>query len=276
MIVAVQSGKGGTGKTTVAVNLASVMGWRYLDCDIEEPNGWAFLQPKLERTEEVKQPAPVIARELCTGCAACCKACQFQALGITSSGVLSFPLLCHGCGLCSLVCPVGAITEQPRAIGRIDRGLGQNGLCWQGVLNVGEPSGVPIIEQMLRSLSGAQVALLDCSPGTSCNAVAAAKAADLALLVTESTPFGAHDLRLSIELVRSLGLPAAIVVNRSTGDDHLIWDLAAESSLPIVATLPFSREVAAACAAGKLIDDRAGRQRLRQLGNDILELLSCS
>lgn len=276
MNIAVLSGKGGTGKTTVAVNLAATMGWHYVDCDIEEPNGWMFLQPELEQTEPVTMPSPVVDSQLCTHCGACAHACQFHALSVPVGGVMVFPALCHGCGLCTLVCPTQAISEQAREIGRIDRGKGANGECWQGVLHVGEPSGVRIIDSLLQNLEGDTPVVLDCAPGASCNVVAAIKKADFALLVTEATPFGAHDLNLSIQLIKSIGLPGAIVVNRSTGDDQLISDLAKDYSLPLVASLPFSRRAAATCAAGQLLQTADFRQAFSRLGESIMGLSACN
>lgn len=277
MKIAVLSGKGGTGKTTVAVNLAATMGWDYMDCDIEEPNGWMFLRPEPEQSEQVSMPFPVVNETSCTRCGACARACQFHALSVPASGVMVFPELCHGCGLCSLICPEQAISEQSRAIGHIDRGRGANGECWQGVLNVGEPSGVRIINQLLQQpVAGDLPLIVDCAPGTSCNVVAATRTADFALLVTEATPFGVHDLRLSIQLMRTMGLPGAIVVNRSTGDDQLISELAHEQSLPLIATLPFSRYAAATCAAGRLLQADGFPQQFAQLGDSILELCPCS
>jgi len=276
MIIAVLSGKGGTGKTTVAVNLAAAMGWRYVDCDIEEPNGWMFLQPELEQTEAVTMPFPVVDSQLCSRCGACAHACQFHALSVPANGVMVFPELCHGCGLCTLVCPTQAISEQAREIGRVDQGRGTNGECWQGVLHVGEPSGVRIIDRLLQNLEGDTPVVLDCAPGASCNVVAAIKRADFALLVTEATPFGAHDLNLSIQLVKSIGLTGAIVVNRSTGDDQLISDLAQEYSLPLIASLPFSRQAAATCAAGQLLQTADFRQAFSRLGESIIGLSACS
>lgn len=276
MKVAVLSGKGGTGKTTVAVNLAHVMRWRYMDCDTEEPNGWAFLQPKLLQSEAVRIPNPVVDQELCTRCGSCAQACQFQALGVAAKGVLIFSQLCHGCGLCSLVCPEQAIDEQPREIGRIDHGLGPNGECWQGVMNVGELAGARIIEQMLRQLTGTTPLIMDCAPGTSCNVIAVAKHADFALLVTEATPFGAHDLEASIKLLQSLGLPGAIVVNRSVEDAGLISDVADHYQLPIIARLPFSRHAAALTAAGKLLQGEDFPEMFAQLGDRIRGLIRCN
>lgn len=276
MRVAVLSGKGGTGKTTVAVNLAAVMGWRYVDCDIEEPNGWVSLRPLLEHSEPVTMPAPLVDGQLCSRCGACAHACQFHALSVTTKGMMVFPELCHGCGLCTLVCPTQAMAEQDRAIGRIERGRGQNGECWQGVLNVGEPSGVRVIDRLLQLQQGDSPLVLDCAPGASCNVVAAARAADFALLVTEATPFGAHDLNLSIQLLKSMGLPGAIVVNRSAGDDRLILELAHEHSLPLIASLPFSREAAATCAAGQLLQTAGFPQAFVRLGECIMGLCTCS
>lgn len=277
MRVAVLSGKGGTGKTTVAVNLAAAMGWAYLDCDVEEPNGWLYLQPKLETQTPVSVWSPRVDAAACTGCGACARACQFHALAVLSTGVKLFPQLCHGCGLCSSVCPKQAISEQPRTIGHTDWGQAANGRCGQGVLQVGEPSGVPIIDRLLASESVVGSSLLDCAPGTSCHVVAAARAADFALLVTEATPFGAHDLELALQLVQALQLPAAVVINRFDGEEGAISQLAHRHAVPIVARLPFSRQAAALSAQGGLLNQQPPyREAFWQLGRQLEELIGCS
>lgn len=275
MHIAILSGKGGTGKTTVAVNLAATLGCRYVDCDVEAPNGFLFLQPEILSTETVSVMEPLIDAEKCALCGACAEHCQFNALLAGAQGVISFPKLCHGCGLCVLVCPQKAISERQRPIGRLEGGQQGELSCWRGILDVGEPMAGPVIDALKSKLDDSWT-ILDSPPGSSCSVVATAQDTDLALLVTEPTPFGLHDLDMVAHLVKKMAIPAAIVINRSQGEDEIITEYAAKAAIPVLAKLPFSLEAARAYARGQLLIEQPEWLRIFQkLGQSIKELMSC-
>jgi MinD superfamily P-loop ATPase len=251
MKIAVLSGKGGTGKTTVAASLAQVIdGSQYVDCDVEEPNGFFFLHPVIENTQDVTVLVPEINPDLCTLCGACARICQFNALAVTRQRVLVFPELCHHCGACSLVCEPGAITEKPRRIGVIESDIDKSTM--QGRLDVGEPVGVPIITELKKQIKSDHTAVLDCSPGASCAVVRSLDGCDFALLVTEPTPFGLHDLKIAAELVRQMQIRSGVVLNKSGTEDAAVEDYCRESGLPILMRIPFSREIAESYSRGVL------------------------
>jgi MinD superfamily P-loop ATPase len=254
MRIAIASGKGGTGKTTVAVNLARVLAdsgqkVQYLDCDVEEPNGHLFLNPMIELSEPVGIPVPVVDEKRCTGCRKCTEACRYHAIAMLKKPLV-FPELCHGCGGCALICPVQAIREQNRQIGVVETGLA-NGIAFvQGRLNVGEPMSPPLIRAVKKKAIADGVALLDSPPGTSCPVVATVRDADYVLLVTEPTPFGLNDLRLAVEMVRQLGVPHGVVINRADSGDGRVRDYCAETQTPLLLELPDDRRVAEAYSRG--------------------------
>ncbi|HYE82013.1 MAG TPA: 4Fe-4S binding protein [Clostridia bacterium] len=173
MQIVVLSGKGGTGKTTVAVSLAKTTGFTYVDCDVEEPNGFVFLSPQIEKVVDVTIPNPVIDRSKCITCGKCAAVCQFNALAVTRKGIMLFEKMCHGCGACLLTCPTGAITEQLRAIGKIDIGRNADIECIRGVLDVGEPMAGPVISAIKKLIADERDTIVDCAPGSSCNVVKA-------------------------------------------------------------------------------------------------------
>jgi MinD superfamily P-loop ATPase len=222
MKIAVASGKGGTGKTLVAVSLALSLADRQpvqlLDCDVEEPNDHIFLNPKIERREDVCVLVPKIDETRCTFCGLCAQVCAYHAIAVFNSQTLVFSQLCHGCGACAYLCPEKAIEEEPRSIGKVESGHAGGVSFVQGVLTVGEALAPPVIREVKRrSMSGGTV-IIDTSPGTSCPVVQAVKGSDFCLLVTEPTPFGFNDLRLAVDMVRELGVPFGVVLNRvSTG-----------------------------------------------------------
>ncbi len=262
MRIAVASGKGGTGKTTVATGLAVALASRgvpvrVLDCDVEEPNAHLFLRPELSAQRDVTIPVPSVDDAACTGCGVCGDVCAFNAIVPVGGTVLLFPELCHGCGACTLLCPEHAISEVPRSIGVLESGrAGQGGAIGfaHGRLNVGEAKAPPVIEAVmeLAEVPNGEVTIIDAPPGTSCPVIAAVRGADLVLLVAEPTPFGVHDLRLAVEMVEALGQRAALVINRSDGHDEEVEAVAREHGLEILARIPDDRRIAEAYARGEL------------------------
>jgi MinD superfamily P-loop ATPase len=266
MKIAVLSGKGGTGKTTVSASLASVLDCcQYIDCDVEEPNGAIFLKPQLEETTPVKVLVPEVDSTLCNGCGRCAKACQFHALAAVKGTVLQFHELCHHCGACSLVCPQGAIREIEREIGIIEASKDQ---CFlQGKLNVGEPISIPIIRELKRRMRDDAPVILDCPPGAACAVVQAIDGCDYCILVTEPTPFGRHDLQIAVELVKKMGIPFGVVINKAMEGQRMIRDFCEQNQVPVLMEIPFSREIAASYSRGILPvrDSQKWRERFSDL-----------
>jgi len=261
MIIAIASGKGGTGKTTVATSLAMALSKSgksisCLDCDVEAPNAHIFLRPRLAQRKPVNLLIPEVDADLCTGCGRCAEVCQFHAIVVLGTKTLVFPELCHGCGSCALVCPENAITEISKSQGVLERGPANGGINFaHGVLNVGEPMAVPVISQLKswQNLSNTGTVILDSPPGTSCPVVESLRGADYVILVTEPTPFGLHDLRLAVQLTLELNIPAGVIVNRDGIGDSIVDDYCRETGLPIIMRIPFDRGISEGIAQGKLL-----------------------
>ncbi|MBN1362151.1 MAG: ATP-binding protein [Sedimentisphaerales bacterium] len=260
MIVAVASGKGGTGKTTVATNLARVCAeagraTQYLDCDVEEPNGHIFLKPQIERQADVTVEVPEIDATKCTACGQCGQICQYSAIVCLQDQVLTFESLCHSCGGCWRVCPSGAIERKPLRIGQIETGRAETLGFVGGRLEIGHVRTPALIGRVKKHIEPDALAIVDVPPGTSCPVVAALKGVDVVVLVTEPTPFGLNDLKLAVELVREMGLPFGVVLNRDgIGDDETQSYCAAEQ-IDILARLPDDRRIAQAYSSGQMIVD---------------------
>ncbi len=255
MIVTVASGKGGTGKTTVATSLAwSAPGTvQLLDCDVEEPNVHLFLHPEIDRTVKVMAMVPRVEQERCNGCHRCAEICRFAAITVVGGKVLTFPELCHSCGGCLAVCPEQAISEAGRELGVVESGR-RNGLLFgQGRLRVGEAMAPPLIRKVRELADPTSLTIIDAPPGTSCPVITAMRGADFVLLVTEPTPFGLHDLQLAVEAVKTLGIPCALVINRADMGNAGVRDYAGRVGLEVLLEIPFSREIARVYSKGGLL-----------------------
>lgn len=257
MILAVASGKGGTGKTTVSVNLARTIGRgvQLLDCDVEEPNAHLFLRGRMTGSDTVAIPIPEVDVSLCDACGACGSFCRYHAIASFGSTPLVFPELCHGCGGCALVCPRHAIRETGKRIGVVET-LHAGGISLiQGKLDIGVPMAPPLIREVKARLNKERTAILDAPPGTSCPVIATLRGADYVLLVTEPTPFGLHDLRLAVEMIRELAMPFGVVVNRMGAGDDRVQRYCREENIPILLELPDDRRIAEAYSRGELLVD---------------------
>lgn len=257
LIIAVASGKGGTGKTTVSANLACAAAEAghevsYLDCDVEEPNGHLFLKPRIGRRTQVYIPVPEVDPGKCTSCGACGEICQYSAILCINKNVLTFEKMCHGCGGCRLVCPAAAITEKGREIGIVEEGRAGGIAFLHGRLNIGEAMSPPLIKAVRSAGQNGVLSIIDAPPGTSCPVITAIKGVDYVLLVTEPTPFGLNDLGIVLDMVQKLGIPHAIVVNRSDPDNNLARDFCRERGGRILAEIPDDRRVAEAYSRGDL------------------------
>jgi MinD superfamily P-loop ATPase len=257
MIIAVASGKGGTGKTTVSVNLARVLGSevQLLDCDVEEPNAHLFLNGSTTREEIVSIPIPQVDESLCDGCGECGKFCEYHAIVTFGTAPLVFPEMCHGCGGCMMVCPQKAISEIDKRIGLVETLQAGNITLIQGRLDVGTAMAPPLIRAVKARLKNGLPAILDAPPGTSCPVIATLRETDFVMLVTEPTPFGLHDLMLAVDMVRELGIPFAVVVNRVGVGDDRVHAFCNEEQIPIILEIPDDRRIAEAYSRGELIVD---------------------
>lgn len=252
MRLAVASGKGGTGKTTLTVALALAAGKpvRLLDCDVEEPNAHLFFNTPACETEAVNLMVPHVDSAKCTACGLCAGICRFNAIATLKDRVMIFKELCHGCGGCALVCPTGAISERPFRIGMLaELHAGQVHLI-KGELNVGLPLAPPIIRALLARADFAGLTIMDCPPGTSCNMVAATRTADFVVLITEPTPFGLHDLSLAVATVRELGLDFGVAINRCDVGDSRVEDYCRTEQIDVLLRIPDNRKVAEAYSRG--------------------------
>lgn len=262
MIVSIASGKGGTGKTTMALNLALALeNVQLIDADVEEPNLHLFLSLQVLRTIPVTLPVPQVDEMKCTYCGKCAEVCRFNALAVVKNQILIFPELCHGCGGCSLLCPEHAIRENPRPIGVIQEGTYDGLVFVQGILNVGEPMPTPIIREEKKLIDRGKTVILDCSPGTSCPVIEGVRGSDFCLLVTENTPFGLNDLELAVEMVRALGIPLGVFLNRSDLGDGRLKNYCAKENISVLAELPHDRRIAEVYSRGEIVVEKIPEYR---------------
>jgi len=248
MIIAIASGKGGTGKTLVATSLAVSIQDSHkvqlLDCDVEEPDDHIFLKPAITGSEPACIPVPRVNDSKCTYCGKCAQVCPYNAIAVAPEKVLVFPQLCHGCGACSYLCPEDAITEEDKQIGKVEWDDSSSIAFVHGKLNVGEAMAVPVIRKVKEKTSQDRVMIIDASPGTSCPVVEAVKGSHFCLLVTEPTPFGLNDLVLAVEMTKELKIPCGVIINRAGLGDSKAQEYCARENIPILLTIPLDTDIA--------------------------------
>ncbi|MGI6554087.1 MAG: 4Fe-4S binding protein [Bacillota bacterium] len=263
MKIAILSGKGGTGKTFISVNLAAAADKAcYIDCDVEEPNGHLFFKPENLVEEEVSVIIPRIDKELCRGCRRCVDFCRFNALAFIKDSPLVFKDICHSCGGCILLCPEKAISEEKKIIGRIQTGSSENVTVNTGILNIGEASGVPVIEKLINKDKKEDFTVIDCPPGSSCVVMESIKDADYCILVAEPTVFGAHNLSMVYELVTLFGKKCGVVLNKCLEGENPSEKFCLQKGLNILEKIPFSSQLGTLNSTGKIAarEDQAYRQ----------------
>jgi MinD superfamily P-loop ATPase len=253
MIISIASGKGGTGKTTIAVNLALSLpqgAVQLIDCDVEEPNSHIFLSPIIHRATSVGIPVPRIDESKCTYCGKCARVCEYHAIAVILENVLVFDELCHGCGACSYLCPEKAIFEVEREIGIVQEG-NANGINFiNGVLNIGEPMASPLIRKTKEKIQKEKTVILDAPPGTACPVIETVEGSDFCVLVTEPTPFGLNDLELAVGMLEKLGIPKGVVINKADIGDRCVWDYCAMKNIPVLMEIPMDRKIAESYSKG--------------------------
>ncbi|HIC91798.1 MAG TPA: (4Fe-4S)-binding protein [Syntrophaceae bacterium] len=279
MVISVASGKGGTGKTTVAINLALSLSEgclnnvQLIDCDVEEPNCHLFLKPHIEKKFPVGIATPEVDESRCDYCGKCAEACQFKALAVIKEGrsILYYKELCHGCGACAYICPSHAVKEKFEDIGFIEIGKVGDIEFIHGLLNIGKPMAVPIIRKQKGLIDRRKTVILDVQPGTSCPVVMAVGGTDFCLLVTEPTPFGLNDLKIAVEMTRKLSVPLGVVVNCSDIGDRKVWDYCNRENIPILMEMPWNRRIAEAYSKGiPLVEEMPEyREKFRLMYNQI-------
>lgn len=253
MNLAILSGKGGTGKTFIATNLAMYMKSNYLDADVEEPNGFIFLKPKVVSKKNVFVENPIIDKEKCINCGKCANFCEFNALAKINNNILVFEKLCHSCGGCNIICPQGAIKYNKRNIGIIEEGENELINCKRGILNIGEPMATKVIESLLEDINIEKYNIIDSPPGTSCNVVNVLQKTDVAILVTEVTKFGLHDLDRAVKLVKKFNIPFGVIINRVIDNNSLIEDYLKNNNIVLLGKIRYDKNIAKTYSKGDLI-----------------------
>ena len=280
MIISVASGKGGTGKTLVATSLAlslvNEVKVQFLDCDVEEPNAHIFLKPVLEHQEIVSIPIPQVDEHKCTLCGKCAEVCAYNAIAVLPKTVLVFPELCHGCGACSYLCPEDALSEVGREVGIVETGHSDGIEFVQGTLNVGEAMAPPVIRKVKEHIEPQKTVIVDVPPGTSCPVVEAVKGSDFCLLVTEPTPFGLNDMALAVEVIKKLGIPCGVLINRAGVGDNKVEEYCNEGGIPILLYIPLDIEIARLYSRGITLVEGMPQWRpvFQRLSQDIHKMVS--
>jgi MinD superfamily P-loop ATPase len=280
MIVSVASGKGGTGKTSVAVNFAlSLSNVQLLDCDVEEPNAYLLLHADLQKTEPVYSLIPVVNEKLCSHCGKCSSFCQYNALFTTAEKTLVFPELCHNCGGCAIVCPEKAITWMKNRIGTLTFSAAGDLALVYGELEIGKPLSVPIIKAVKKQTETDKTVILDSPPGTSCPFVETVRGSDFCILVTEPTPFGLHDLKMAVAVLRKIAVPFGVVVNRAGIGDDKVYEYCKKENIRILLEITYQRRIAELYSKGVpfSLEMPEWKKKFRVLHREIREMVGqCS
>lgn len=276
MKIAVLSGKGGAGKTFISANLAAVAKQAiYVDCDVEEPNGRLFFKPTDITSQNVYTTLPVFDEATCIGCRKCVDFCRFHALVFIKNKPLIFPEVCHSCGGCELVCPKNAVKEKQKAVGVIEQGHHLDTKIITGILNLGEASGIPIIQQELEIVKDTNnTTIIDCPPGSACSVMESIREVDYCLLVVEPTAFGFHNFRMVYELTTLLQKPCGIIINKMDCPYKPLEDFCIQNNIPILLKIPFSEKMAQLCSEGKLASEND--EEIAQMFRDLLKTVGGS
>ncbi len=275
MTIAVLSGKGGTGKTLVSVNLAAVAKTpTYIDCDVEEPNGHLFLKPKGVKTEVISVQIPKVDEKLCNGCRKCVDFCNFNALAYIKDKLIVFDDVCHSCGGCILVCPEKALTEKAKVIGKVQKGVSGEVTVWTGILNTGEATGIPIIKKLLASANphGNRLTVIDCPPGSACIVMESIKDADYCILVAEPTLFGVHNLNMVYELVKLFNRPFGVVLNKCLEEENPAERFCLDNNIKILGRIPFDHELGTLNSNAEIAVNK--NEKYRKLFSSLLDTVT--
>lgn len=254
MIISIASGKGGTGKTFIATNLASsIENVQIIDCDVEEPNVYLFLKPKIEKRSDVLNFIPEVDDNLCDGCGECQNFCEFNAIIMIKEKPLIFPELCHNCGGCRIICKLNAIKETYHKVGTIFEGKNNSIDIVFGELEIGEPVATNVIREVKKKIDKNKNVIIDSPPGSSCSFVESVKGSDFTILVTEPTPFGLHDLKITVDVLRKMNISFAVIINRSGLGDKNVYKYCENEKIPILLEIPYDRKIAEIYSKGELI-----------------------
>ncbi len=275
MKVAVLSGKGGTGKTLVSVNLAAVAGpSSYIDCDVEEPNGHLFFKPEIIREEPITVKIPQVNEERCVGCRECVRFCNYNALAYVNQQLFVFDDVCHSCGGCVLVCPESALSERDKTIGKIEVGVFGDVSVYTGILNTGEATGIPIIHRLLEegTVNGNEPVFIDCPPGSACIVMESIKDAEYCVLVAEPTLFGAHNLNMVYELVKLFDKPLGVVLNKCLNEENPVDRFCSDKEIEIIGRIPFDQELASMNSNAEIVAHK--KEEYREIFSALLETIA--